>query len=104
RSRGLVWRRRSAGRKNKKPASVPPHPPSHISPSPAADRIKQTESRFTDNHEPFFNTIDPKRTCRVLKSRSAAVSYNALSFAVGPPARRQFRTIQVWPKDLPAPL
>jgi len=29
---------------------------------PAADSLKQQESLFAENHEPFFNIIDPKRT------------------------------------------
>jgi hypothetical protein len=32
-----------------------------------ADRIKQTESRFADNHEAFFNTIGQTRSGRTVR-------------------------------------
>ena len=41
-------------------ARLPPH--HHPSPS---QNLKKTESQLDDDHEPFFNSIDPLRTCAV---------------------------------------
>jgi hypothetical protein len=40
-------------------ARLPPH--HHPSPS---QNLKKTESQLDDDHEPFFNSIDPTRTLR----------------------------------------
>jgi hypothetical protein len=36
--------------------------PTHHDLPPAAENRRQTESRFADHHEGFFNSIGPSRT------------------------------------------
>jgi len=45
--------------------------PTHHDEPPPLDSLKPTESRFAENHEPFFNTIGPisEAECALQQSR-----------------------------------
>ena len=59
--------------------------PTHHDLPPAAENRRQTESRFADHHEGFFNSIDPKQTATAAQFQLAPeAADDSGEFAVSP--------------------